>query len=636
MWIRRLSCLLLLAVVLVAGCDRSQPDPVDHDTALRRLAAQLGADRTDAAVRDLRTYLESAPADASMRYNLACLVARGGDLDSALLELRRALTDGYRRLDQMRADQDLSGLHADPRFISLLDDHLADLREAAFARALGLTGNDWSEPMALDEETTVRLRFGTAALEVELSDPDAVLAGWLVVAVPDDPEAHEGRRWFEFELRRDQGELTAHTPPVNVDNGVVRVPWEALAPHRPPLDLLLGFNLALDTTAGRVALVDDPHLGRPDAPWRRFTTVTVDPGDEPRPLLTARPDTRLAIGDTLSMEVAVQGLIDGPVPVSLATSDGARVEIEMFVDFGLGFDTALLAVENAAPGWVELTATAPDADLTWHGRVFRLTADWFLDRRAEVAAITGPEQDIVRFWLFRVLRGQQNFDPRDDPTALAEAVAFTDNLLTRHAETGSMLPAAATVMPAAIGTGGDALVEARLILPAASQRDDALLSRVVLVEDTVQMQTLADGMDPAAPGHFAWLVLPVPPVPGSDAATVAQVQIARRWLASLMPGANRPELVGIGRAANSALLAAASDPGQWSSLRLWADHTLDPWPLAADEELPSMVSDELKALVEQLRLVDGSGRHAAAVVEALGKTPAEADQADDLAAWLAR
>lgn len=60
------------------------------------------------------------PEDATVRYNLACSLCLSGDLENALVELRRAFERGYRDAAHLAADEDLAGLRADPRFAALL------------------------------------------------------------------------------------------------------------------------------------------------------------------------------------------------------------------------------------------------------------------------------------------------------------------------------------------------------------------------------------------------------------------------------------------------------------------------------------------------------------------------------------
>lgn len=611
----RIVCSSLLALLLVAGCAPDAPDPVDHGTALRRLAAQLQAGQDEAAETDLVAYLASAPHDEGMHYNLACLQSRRGDLDGALRSIERALADGYQRLTQLQTDPDLAPLHDDPRLAALLATHQEQLRAESQAASSSLVGEAWSEPMPLDTGHTTRIRLGVEALQVDVGKADDLQQIWIVLAIPDDPEASQGTRWFEFHLQR-QGQQWITSPDlVTLDQGVVSVPWSAMQPHRPPLDLLFGWNVVLETADHRPALLDDPHIGRSDRPWRRFALLSTDPGDDPPAALVARPDTRLVVGDTLSLELGLQGVPDGMVPVSLSSDDGAGAEVTVAVDFGLGYGSAMLMSEGAETGWVTITAHAPEHDLRWQGRVFRLTSDWFRQQHERLGSLPTLEQTLVQFWLFRVLRGQQSFDPRDDPTDLASAVERVETLMQRHADHGSVFPVDACTEPVAIRSGRDSLVKAGISLPEAGRRGDALSARLVLVD---RSDELDPALDSEAYAEDVVLVVPVPPVPGSDAVTVAQVEAARQWLTDLLPGVRTPTLEGRGMAANSAVLAAVSAPEHWAGLDLRVDHRFDPWPVISAEDLPSQVSAELRNLIGDVVRSERAGRRAGAALQALG------------------
>jgi hypothetical protein len=621
---------LFLASVFLAACDRSPDQPADHAVALRRLAAQLEADQIDEAIADLETYLDRVSADPVMRYNLACLLARQDRPDDALRQLRTALDHGYRRLDQARRDQDLAVLHDDPRFEALLRGHADSLTARAHAAAVSLVGNAWSEPQSLAPSATVRLRATTTALEIETQLLAQSTAGQLVVAVPPDPDAYETDRWFEFQFAREGGALVV-TPEATITGGIVRVLWSQLIPHRPPLDLLLGINVAFDTPDGRVELVADPWLGRPDGGWRRFAPLSIDPGDSPAPLLVGRPETRLVIGDTLSVELAAQGPVDGEVEVALTANGVAAGQTTVWREFGLGYATAMVALPGSVASWVDLRATT--ADLAWSGRVYRLPRDWFLTHHAALAAVMGAEQDIVRFWLFKVLRGQQRFDPRDDPTPIAEAVVQTERLLARHAATGRVLPAEASIVTVAIPVGADALIEARLVLPDEEARPRASQADLVLADDTAALDELATNLRAARPDGLA-LVLPAAPAAGTDQATVALVQVARDWLASLMPVVEQVRLVGVDRAATTAILAATAAPDRWSALALWADGTLDPWPLVDNGDLADQVPAALRSMPRRASLAVSAGGRAEAVMRAMNVIAGQHGSDGSPVAWL--
>ncbi|MEZ4389272.1 MAG: hypothetical protein R3D98_17130 [Candidatus Krumholzibacteriia bacterium] len=624
---------LLLAVLVLGACSREPRPPADRDVAMRRLVAHLAVSDDAAALDDLRGYLDRVPRDPVMRYNLACLLARLGEPDGALAALRLALHDGYRRLDQIRQDEDLAALRDDPRLEALLTAHIDSLTALTAAATLEVAGDQWSVPHDLSGGGSLRVRVTPDALEVASDLLADARSGWLVVAVPTDLATFETRRAFVFTLRSADDALVAEPPTIQVAGNRLRVPWSAVVPQQPPLDLLLGLNLVLESRSGRHALIDDPLLGSSDTDWRRYAPLVIDPGAHPAPLLVARPDTRLAIGDTLAVEVAVQGQPDGEVPVSLQVGGREAAEVAVVSESGLGYDTVLLALGTGGPGWVELGAAS--GSLRWSGTAYRLPSDWFLTHNAALETVPLVEQDIVRYWLFKVLRGHQVFDPRDDPAPLAEAVARTEALLARFTATGSVLPDTAAVMPVAVRTGQDALMEARLALPDAARRDLIASAGLVLVDDAIALADVSADLHRAAPDGL-WLVLPAAPGAGLDQATVARVHAAGQWLRELMPSVTEIGLVGVGRAATSAVLAAQAAPSAWADLRLWADWTLDPWPLAATGSLAESVPLGVRALAPRISLPPATGVRAAAVAAALGGTVEPRDPGSTLVGWLMR
>ena len=85
---------------------------------LAHLYTRLG--RLEEGLRVDQALVRLVPDDPTVHYNLACSHALMGQLDPALDALEAAIQRGYDDADHMAADEDLSALHADPRFRALL------------------------------------------------------------------------------------------------------------------------------------------------------------------------------------------------------------------------------------------------------------------------------------------------------------------------------------------------------------------------------------------------------------------------------------------------------------------------------------------------------------------------------------
>lgn len=96
----------------------AHPDDVDVLEALGHLLTKSG--RIAEGLAADRHLVRLCPQSDVAHYNLACSLALSGDLDSALLSLRRALELGYREFSFILKDADLAALRGDPRFVALL------------------------------------------------------------------------------------------------------------------------------------------------------------------------------------------------------------------------------------------------------------------------------------------------------------------------------------------------------------------------------------------------------------------------------------------------------------------------------------------------------------------------------------
>jgi hypothetical protein len=674
----------VLALTLIASLvgDRGPVSPAQaqaeyeplRERALVQLGAQLQADQFPAARDSLSSYLARHPGDAVMQYNLACLLAIAGDHDAALARLDSALTAGYRDLDRLFTDPDLTLLRDHPRLVALTDSVETALVDRMLAAEFDLVEGTWSGALPLEPAPrhlgpgpgvdrpagSVRVRFDQQGLAFAITPPAGGLASDLTacVALPRSLAEHETDRWFEF-----TGSLTAPGPvPRTARHGrherlaaaarlendgetwTLVVPWESLRPYRPPVELLLGVNVTLrqpaapGTPAPRWSLIPDPFAGSHTQPWRRFAPVLLDPGPDPQPAMAGRLDTYLVVADTLSAELALQGTRAAPAVTTLLlgaddTSLAPTDTLDSVLEPGLTFQTVAWNVGDLPLGWFSVGARVeprPDtADVVdtgarpasprfaWRDRAFRLPPDWFVEGRERAADLREAELSIVEYHLFRVLRGQQAFHPHDDPGAIAEAALTAEALLTAAEQHGTVLPPAATTVEAAFPTGSDALQACRLLLPEASRRAGAPAFMVVTSgrdETAAVAAALTAQRRPDDPRIILVLSAPVRPGEGRRAAMV--VDAARTWLGSLIDPA-AVHLVAAGPAAAPALNAVVRNPRPWRGLLLLAPATFDPWPAMAPETAGRQAATALDGMTVILELPDRTAPRTAALADAL-------------------
>jgi tetratricopeptide (TPR) repeat protein len=74
------------------------------------------------ALADLRKAAASGKADATVDYNIACLLARRGEVDESFRFLSDAVRKGYSNRQLLETDPDLRALRGDPRFARIIAD----------------------------------------------------------------------------------------------------------------------------------------------------------------------------------------------------------------------------------------------------------------------------------------------------------------------------------------------------------------------------------------------------------------------------------------------------------------------------------------------------------------------------------
>ncbi len=564
--LRHIVCLLI--VVIATGAAAQTEYEAARNAAIQQLGSQLQAGEQEAARRDLAGYVERFPGDAVMQYNLACLDAVAGHADSALAYLDRAFAAGYPDLARPLHDPDLISLVDDPRLNALLDEARADLVATMRAAEVFLEEGTWSESLTLAPDpfgpgadaapAQLRVRHTSEGLDLEIMLPPTGADEAIVcVSLPRNLDEHDTRRWFEFHAPLTgpgpvarigrHGRVDPATGAGSLAHGdgtwTLSLPWSSLHPYRPPVELLLGLNVTLRRETGSVpadrwALIRDPHAASSLTPSRRFTPLVLDPGPAPARLMAGRLDTYLVIGDSLSVELGIQGLPEGEYRVDQTVNDAPDTSFAVLLAPDLDYLTLDYRLPDDPPtGWFELGAVVTGTDgrqLAWRDRGFRLHPDWFLEQNERSSAVLETERSIVQYELMRTLRGQQRFLPHDDPADLAAAAIRTERLLDRAESTGTVLPAAAGAITAAFPLGDDALQACQLVLPDPPFRAGGTL--VVVVTATrpsaaAVAASLAEARTANDPRTFA--VMAVRQIPGRTDLAVATVMNALSWAQQL-------------------------------------------------------------------------------------------------------
>ncbi len=582
-----------------------------REPALRRLGAQIQAGQFAAARDSLAAYLDRYPGDAVMQYNLACLLSLAGDQTAALDRLDTALAAGYRDLQRLYTDPDLAALHDHPRLIALTDSVMTTLvtimRDAQFSVIEG----QWSEDRSLvsspappagetDSEPSagrVAVRYDMSGLSLRLTSLPAAAADAVVcVARPRSLEEHETDRWFEFTAslaapgavprtgrHGTHDTMDAAATLTRADAGWrLDIPWSSLRPYRPPLDLLLGLNVTItgakapDTPTPRWSLVADPFAGSRTQPWRRFAPAVLDPGLDPAPALVGRLETYLVVADSVTAELTIQGNRGGRATTVLLHGDAsgtALAPVDTIVtglDPDLAFQNVAWNVADLPLGWFTTGARidGQGAPLQWRDRAFRLPPDWFVTRHARVQAIPPAQRSSVEFHLFRVLRGQQGFQPHDDPTPIAAAAATTEELLSRFENHGTVLPPGAGLFKAAFPSGTDALQACYLVMPDAERRRHAPVT-MVLADDSDATGAIAAALATraATAPDCNYVVLTAASLLAGGGGAVTVIESAREWVTDLLGDASL-RLAGAGHAAAPAVAAIRAGSDGWQGLML--------------------------------------------------------------------
>lgn len=634
---------LLLAVAWVGSVAQGQTAPgvLSHrDQMTLRMVQMARAGRLAEAREVLRSFLAENPTDGAMFYNLACLDLLLREKDQALADLEEALANGYTNFRLMEADRDLGPLRDDPRFLEMVARHEEEFRREFLARALSLDEGYPAAGIALPQPSaaaaglprpTAQVGFDAAALRVTLTVQDpgfsAGPAPWeggcgvLVNLVhPISPDDYESRRYFSYAFFGDgerpraalvgrHGQVLLQPEPdlapvITRQDGfttyAVTIPWERFTPYAPPLDEELGLNifyLGAGSGGSRpvFALMGEDRLSFEPSPWRRYVPVVFQTSDRTGPVMRGRLYNRLALGDSVGVQLAFWSSVEGPARCRLSLhrpDDPAGAPLqpvteEFPCETELNFFNTYVNLEGIPAGsWVlRATLTLPDGSTFTRDYPFdNLETDWIASLNQRVFALESPEQSILYYHLFALAHQAEARHPQDDASDLHRARAEVVRLLELVEAGGSCLPASGAFR----GGFTSAVMTQRFCamhLPPGHRDGAAPRLVMALPAEPGTEDGLARSLGEALAGQADAIVL-VPQSHGHTglaAGTAAEETIlALQWARNLFPGGT-VTLVGLGKGADAALETSLRRPDLCEAVVLEGDQLYPDLPGFSEE-----------------------------------------------------
>jgi len=618
--------LLLLALVLAP---RTAPAQTAYEgqriDALRLLGALYREARHEESARLIAEYLEDHPCDAVMTYNLACVQALGGAVDTARRTLDRALALGYPRLESVLAEDDLTALREDGSLDSLVTLHREQRVEQRRAASVTLIEGEWSEFLPLSAElpecapraprARVRFRSDPSGFHVEIDGGESSLDDLefdLLVGVPRGPETLRTDRvrvfaakateplrlvrWNEHEPT--EPEVIGRVVP-NGSRAVHTIAWSDLPGLGPPIDPVVAVNARLRPVGAplaTLALVPDPFVGSASVRDRRHGDVAVMPDVPAAPWFRGKVASNTVVGDTASVDLVAQGLAGGhavlrwtirhrdPVSGDETQQTVARRDVQLEPD--IAFLSASVPLDTTLVGEIRLVGLLdPDDDETrrWSTRILRLDPDWFVDRRARVdSTVRAIERPLVEYRLFRVLESVRRANADDPIDPLIGPVAEVERLLERVERTGTVVPDAGTepsTFRIAVPAGGRSMAPGWLQRPARGAVDD----EAAVVVTTTDGTSGAAATDLLGAGVLATsrararVLVPVDEQPGDPGHGERVVGGAVDWTRSFHDD-QTVVVTTHGVAANPTVRQALVASSGVERIHVLVDAGFDPWP----------------------------------------------------------
>lgn len=611
-----LLLLILSGVVSPAVAGSTGETELDRDQVILRLVQFARAGRLVEAQGLLRDYLAKNPTDGTMHYNLTCLDLLLNQKDEALVDLQRALENGYSNFRLLEVDHDLDRLRDDPRFEPLVsgfkEKFIADFQASAIYleegyEPLELTMQRQDSP-PMDVLPLVSVAFDAQELRVsvQVADPDCAAekppweggCGVLVNLIhPVSPDDYDSRRYYSYGFFTRDGQPEAALvgkhgevlleavpglkPRIVQQGGQVRyemaIPWEFFTPYAPGLDPEMGLNIFyLGAGEGPhrpvYSLQPENKLAFQPDTWRRYSPVFFLDSDRSSPVMHGRLYNRLTEGNDLGLQLALWSAGEGDAECTLTIhhlSDPGVTVGSPYVEIvpcerELNFFNFILDMAEIPTGSYLLRAelTAPD------GMVFKrefpfdnFEKGWLGSLNQRIHQLDNPEQSTLRYHLFLLTRQVEQRHPQSDASFLHEAFDRMQTMIELSEAGGSILPDKGFFL-GGFTTGPMTLRHCSMFLPAGFLKNPDLKILMVLPPEPRVEGQLARYLGSAFAGETETIVL-VPQSHGYSSLTTPtaaeETVLAMRWAQELF-GRVPITLVGLGNGADAALEASLIQP----------------------------------------------------------------------------
>jgi len=487
--------IILTGLLLTALCAGAFAAPVDGGGEMQRMREALERNLAQGDYEMCRILIKEMmrfqPGNPVLHYNYACVATLEGDVEGAMASLEQATELGYDDVRTLESDEDLKPLRGTSAYkriiVALVDKLLAD----AGAHVFRFTDGEWSNLGLLEDKASRRvivlaMKFDDDGFHVRATGPAEVIrpasarGGELLVTlcVPDSLRSFDTRSAWRFGFGSHDGEPSGRIlglPGRPLHHRVVElapefhagvdpdeltlealIPWSYLAPYGLPADRLFGVNIG-HTGPGRFnQLITDPGMANAQAAWHRFRPIRMSLGDDSTPRLVGRIRNAIVGDKLLAIELSTWSNRAGravlatdvtdPAGTSTVSAGGEGEEVEISPGLNVWTRGADLSAMPDGPYRLTATLTRDDGEtLNWETGVLRYRGMWLSRTRDRTKPLTQLERASIEWRLGLVREEMIRRDLRTYPAPMATTIADVESLLARHAETGTILPAAGDI-----------------------------------------------------------------------------------------------------------------------------------------------------------------------------------------------